>query len=208
MDTDLKIIPALSEDEARAEYTKALTAFDAKAKTVEALRAELQEETEQLTALKQKIDLMAQAFLRAVEMDTFSQDMPSEEDAVAEEAKSKMDSITIGKIMGQTAHAPSAKTIESEEITGFEHALGEPEVDKYRPYAGKTEFVLKTDEPDVTGIAQEVSEADRDEDAIALAIEPITPGAERAANIKPLSEEKRAIAEDVLDEVNAILSEN
>jgi hypothetical protein len=201
METNLKLETPLTEDEARAEYTKALTAFNAKCNTVEALRQELEEESVELTRLKGKVDQHSNAFLRAVERQELERkdDMPEayeKADAIAE-AKGKAESRTIGKIMGRTEAVQPRKPHSEDTKPMFAASDTRPEIAPDAPaYA-----------------AQEVSEADRDETAIAaeddeaeLAIP--TPGQRRAENIANLTPERAAEAVDVLETVDNILSDD
>lgn len=156
METNLRIETPLTEDEARAEYTKALTAFNAKCNTIEALRKELEEESVELTRLKGKVDQYSGAFLRAVERQELERkdSMPEayeKADAVAE-AKGKSESRTIGKIMGRTVDAPAAPIAISEETVEM--------LENMFPRSG-TRPEIAPDAPAYA--AQEVSEADRDE---------------------------------------------
>lgn len=207
METNLKLETPLTEDEARAEYTKALTAFNAKCNTVEALRQELEEESVELTRLKGKVDQYSGAFLRAVERQELERkdDMPEaykKADAVAE-AKDKAESRTVGKIMGRTEDVQTHKPHSEDTKPMFAASGTRPEIAPDAPaYA-----------------AQEVSEADRDETAMIIVDEGTdidqdnwgkfatpTPGQRRAENIANLTPEREAEAMDVLETVDNILS--
>lgn len=228
MDTNLKIEKPLTEDEARAKYTKALTAFNAKCATIEALRQELEEESVELTSLKGKVDQYSNAFLRAVERRALEHkgDMPEayeKADAIAE-AKDKSESRTIGKIMGRTEdvaaleavkeHGPSQEAIEVLKEAGFKDAAHDDAKDAIMFAASGTRPEIVPDAPAYA--AQEVSEADRDETAIAAEDDETelaapSPGQRRAeniSNVEKLSPEREAQAEDVLKTVDSILSDD
>jgi hypothetical protein len=199
MDTNFKAETPLSEDEARAKYTSTLTLFNAKCNTVEALRVELEEESVELTRLKGEVDRYSAAYLRAVERATLEQKpaMPEayeEADAVAE-AKGKMESRTLGKILGRTEDAPAYIKPHSEET-----APPAPEVEVSDAPAMFA--------PSGTRPEMDVTEGDRDEALLATP----TPGQRRAENISdnvtPLTPERQAEAEDILETVDNILSDD
>lgn len=167
MDTNFKAETPLTEDEARARYTKALTAFNRKCTTVEELRKELEEESVELTRLKGKVDQYSGAFLRAVERQELERkdDMP--------EAYEKADAL---------ANVQDEARAEARALTGIDRPLDVSEADR-----------------DETAIAAEEDEAE-------LAIP--SPGQRRAENITNLTPEREALAMDVLETVDNILSDD
>jgi dsDNA-specific endonuclease/ATPase MutS2 len=221
MDTNLKLETPLTEDQARAKYTNALNAFNRKCTTVEELRKELEEESIELTRLKGEVDKYSGAFLRAVERQEMERksDMPEaydKADAVAE-AKNKAESRTVGKITGRTEDAKSVKTLREEGAEVLAKVLPRaPKQSKPHCVDTKPMFTASGTRPEIAPdapayAAQEVTEADRDETAIAaeddeaeLAIP--SPGQRRAENITELSAERQAEAEDILETVDNILS--
>lgn len=189
MDTNLKLETPPTEGEARAAYSAAVSAFDKQANTVDALRAELEEEVATLDRLHQDVNAKAGAFLRAVERDAL--DVGTR----ADDTKDKAESRTIGKIMGKTEDAPSAPPVA---LVDDEPAFAASEDEEM--------FLRSGTRPDVT-------EADRDETAIAAEddkeqLSILSPGARRAENIAELSPEREAEAEDVLKTVDNILSKD
>lgn len=207
MDTNLKLETPLTEDEARAKYTKALTAFNAKCNTIEALRQELEEESIELTRLKGEVDCYSGAFLRAVERQELDRkdDLPEayhKADEVAE-AKDKAESRTIGKILGKTEDAPAVRKPHSEETKPPIEVV--PDEPAYATMAEVQEEAAAYARK-LTGIDQpmDVTETDRDEAALAMP----SPGQRRAENIQPLSPEREAQAEDILKTVDDILSDD
>ena len=202
MDTNLKIEAVPTEDEARANYAKALSAFNAKCAAVDALRQELEEESTILVQFKAEVDKHAAAFLRAVERDTFDPKTP--EDDAADKAESR----TIGKIMGKTEDAPAVVAFENpeDEAAIAQETVADPEIAGQK-YPENSAVMDLAPDPLLYAAKPDVTEADRDEDALAIP----SPGARRAesiSNVQELSQEAEDAAEDVLTAVDNILAKD
>jgi len=225
MNLNLTATNKITESEARAAYTKALSAFDAQARNCESLAEELEEEQNLLNKLKGELDAAQLTFIQSVERTVFE---PKTKD---DDAKSKMESRTVSKILGRTKDAPSGFDGAADRFKANDEDAKEgaqilantllPARKTPKPHSEETAppAVEATDAPamfSASGTRPEVApdapayagtdvtEADRDEDALAIP----TPGQRRAENISELSPERAEAASDVLKAVDNILNDD
>lgn len=205
MNVNLTATPVLTEEDARAAYTAALTKFDAQARTCEALASELEEEQALLGDLKTTLEAAQLAFIQSVERKVFEPKTEAEDKADREESRGASGLISDAtKMAYRNGKAVAGVAAETERREGA--AILAKVLPGSKPHSCDSM-------PPAPVPITEVSEGDRDETVMAVTDTAcrtdaeLSPGAERAANISTLSEEKEAVAKDVLDTVNAMLKD-
>jgi len=91
--TDFNVDPVMTEDEARAKYTAALSDFNDKADECKELNTKLETASDELAKLKTDVDHYAAAFMRAVE--TAALEAKDAETAQTADQADKQESIAV-----------------------------------------------------------------------------------------------------------------